>query len=242
MISVVMPTFNRSNNLEHVVKTVYDYLKSRFATFEIIVVDDGSRDDTSYVLKQLSEDYLEVKGIVLSKNVGQQMATLAGLRYAQYPYGITLDDDLEYDVTAIEKIVQGLDAGHDVVYVENLQLRNATYRQWGTRIKEWVFFAFLNKPKYIHLTSYRGMNRYVLDHVIADTHPVVYISARILQIPVNIVMVSSDHSVPHQVKSNYNLFKLTKVLIQTLYQYRLRPNHGRHAKQALQYEIKEVYP
>lgn len=169
------------------------------------------------------------------------MATLAGIRKAQYAYTVTLDDDLEYDLTAIEKIVEQLDLGYDVVYVEKGQPRKQAYRAWGTLLKEWVFFAFLNKPRDIHLTSFRGMNSYVRDYVAEDCLQSVYISARILQLPLKIAMVTSDFVIAQQVKSNYNLLKLAKLLLQTLYHYKVRPNSGQGIQSSKQYRIKEVF-
>jgi len=245
MISYVIPTYNRSAVIRDVVKQMIQIAQKQSALFEIILIDDGSSDNTEALIKEMvcnkdcSDGGSRIIGIILDGNYGQQNATLAGVRKAQYPVIITLDDDLEYDVNAIPLIVNGLQSGYDVVYVVNKSHATKVHRKWGTILKESVFSLFLGKPPNVQLTSYRGMNRSISEYVARDTTPHVYLSARILQKTKNIGMVETNYHLDQPVQTNYNNKKLVLLLWRIIWNYALFANRsGKNNSIDRQYRIK----
>ncbi len=227
-VSIVIPTYNRARHLASVVEQLSAYLSEQHWVYEIILVDDASPDETGRMIRTLTGSHSNIKGILLEHNIGQQNATLAGIRQAKYPWVLTMDDDLEHDLPAIKTIVSHLESGYDVVYVVNAGDRPVWFRKIGTLIKEEAFRFFCNKPKDLQLTSYRGMNRRIADFVANDENRHVYISARILQADAAIATVKTDCRFEKRLKTNYRLKKLIFPVLQTVLHYGIIPDFKNH--------------
>ena len=114
-LSIVIPVFNEEENLEE----LYDRLTSALApikqSYEIIFVDDGSTDRSFEILRQIAQIDLNVKAIRFRRNFGQTAAMSAGFDHAQGNVIIPMDADLQNDPLDIERLLQKLDEGYDVV-------------------------------------------------------------------------------------------------------------------------------
>ncbi len=95
---------------------VTEVLEGQGMEFEILLVNDGSRDGSWQAIESLAEKHRRVRGVNLSRNYGQHNATLCGLRLAKYDVSVTMDDDLQHPPKEIPKLLQTLDEGWDVVY------------------------------------------------------------------------------------------------------------------------------
>ncbi len=242
MISIVIPTLNRGASLPQVVAAISGEADRLGVPYEIILVDDGSRDNTSDVLRKLCKPETPFRGIILRENRGQQNATLAGIRAARFSYVLTLDDDLEYDVQGILHIIEGLDGGFDAVYIYNTRQDAAAHRQMGTVLKEWVFGVFCHKPRGVRLTSYRGMRRPVADYIAQDTVRNVYISARLLQCTRHIRNIPSDYAPLQRKSTNYGVGLLIRLFWHVVRNYAEIPGLKGLRETGDQYHIKEVLP
>jgi glycosyltransferase involved in cell wall biosynthesis len=114
-VSVVCPVYCSEATLEHLVNEICRALTTGFK-FEIILVDDGSRDSSWNKILQICDSNPYVRGIRLNRNFGQHGALLAGIRSAQYEVTVTLDDDLQNPPVEIPKLLNALTSGIDVVY------------------------------------------------------------------------------------------------------------------------------
>ena len=92
-ISIVIPVYNSSQNLENLVNEIYNIFKNNFKSYELILVDDKSLDNSWEIIKNLCKKYKFIKGVELRKNVGQHNAILAGLKFSTGKFIITMDDD-----------------------------------------------------------------------------------------------------------------------------------------------------
>lgn len=115
--SVIIPVFNSKSCLQETVKSVINAIEKLNKNYEIILVDDGSRDGSWEIIKKLKSTNLNVVGIKLSKNFGQHNALLCGLNVCSGNYIITMDDDLEQNPADISKLLEKLISGnYDLVY------------------------------------------------------------------------------------------------------------------------------
>lgn len=244
MISVIVPTYKRPYCLPKVYEEIHEVMIENGYSYEIIVVDDGSFDETERIIRNLCTKDPAVKGMILEQNYGQQNATLAGLRLAQFDYVVTIDDDLQHDAQSIPALIHGLEAGYDVVYGVSYAGNHALFRKIGTHLKEWIFYTLCNKPKEIRLTSYRAMNRKTVDYIIKDPIDQVYISARILKKTNNIGNVAipskTDMNQPHP--SGYKLNKLIGLIWAVIKNYSNLPLIKKLRRTGTQYSIKEIIP
>lgn len=239
MLSIVIPTYNRSKNLIENVEKIDQVLSREGLVYELIFVDDGSLDDTKDILKVLSEDVENISGIVLAGNSGQQNATLAGIRQAKYAFVMTMDDDLSYNPLSIVALYKEMEKGYSVVYGVPVDKHHRFHRNVGTMIKEMIFFLLLRKPFGIRLTSFRIMTRQVADYVGKDGCSKVYISARTLKLTKNIGNLQVIRLTKGET-SHYNLWKLIHLLLGVVSNYSfISPLFKSDNKK--QYEIKEIF-
>jgi glycosyltransferase involved in cell wall biosynthesis len=115
-LSVVIPVYNSQASLPELVARLLVALASRAPDLEIVMVNDGSRDDSWTVVQALAAQYPAVRGITLMRNYGQHNALLCGIRAARGALIVTLDDDLQHPPEEIVKLLDKLDEGYDVVY------------------------------------------------------------------------------------------------------------------------------
>jgi len=115
-ISVVVPVYNSSDSLHLLVDEVGKVLPVVADAFELVLVNDGSPDQSWQVINELAGSHPWVRGIDLMRNYGQHNATLCGVREARYEVIITMDDDLQNPPHEIPKLLEKLTEGYDVVY------------------------------------------------------------------------------------------------------------------------------
>lgn len=114
-VSVVVPAFNEAENLRTIVSALERILRQCASSFEILIVDDGSRDQTEAILSELSATFNFVRGITLSRNFGKEAAMGAGLQSAEGDCIIFIDADLQHPPELISEMLSRWRTGTDVV-------------------------------------------------------------------------------------------------------------------------------
>jgi undecaprenyl-phosphate 4-deoxy-4-formamido-L-arabinose transferase len=115
-ISVVVPVYNAEATLDPLVGRLERALAGRAVPYEIVLVNDGSRDASWDAIRRLAADRPRVRGIDLCRNYGQHNALLCGIREARFDVIVTLDDDLQHPPEELPRLLDVLGQGHDVVY------------------------------------------------------------------------------------------------------------------------------
>jgi len=124
-VSVVVPVYNSEATLGTLVARLVPALEQATSAFEIVLVNDGSTDDSWRVIRELAAQWPSVRGIDLARNCGQHNALLCGIRLARYAAIVTIDDDLQNRPEDVPALLAPLADGFDVVY------GRPTQRQWG---------------------------------------------------------------------------------------------------------------
>ena len=115
LISIIIPVFNESESIGFLVDEIIDVMAANKLNFELIVVNDGSKDNSHQVLKQLTLKIKELFVISLRKNYGQTAAMSAGFDHSKGDIVITLDGDLQNDPNDIPKLVSEINNGYDLI-------------------------------------------------------------------------------------------------------------------------------
>lgn len=115
-LSCVVPAYNEARNLPQLIDTILAELSSSVAALEIVVVDDGSRDDTRQVMQALQATHPQVRYIQLSRNFGKEAALSAGLDQARGDAVVLLDADGQHPPAMVRDMLACWQRGHDVVY------------------------------------------------------------------------------------------------------------------------------
>jgi len=116
-ISIVIPSYNESKNINEVYRRTVDIIKKiNIKKYEIIFIENGSKDNSLELLKKINSEDKSVKIISLSRNFGYQSAIAVGLKYSENNYVCVMDGDLQDPPEIISKFIDKIKEGYDVVY------------------------------------------------------------------------------------------------------------------------------
>lgn len=163
-ISCVIPAFNEARNLGTVVPRILATLASLSDRVELIVVDDGSRDDTTQVMQALCAAHIEVLYLKLSRNFGKEPALTAGIDATRGDVVILMDADGQHPVALLPEMLQKWRAGADVVYA----VRKTRDDQSGLQVSlTGLFYKMVNFGNRVKIPAnagdFRLMDRKVVD-------------------------------------------------------------------------------
>lgn len=207
MLSVVVPVFNSSSSLPELYQRLSMVLDQSGSDWEIIMVDDHSEDESFQVMKTIRQQDRRVKLIRLEKNAGQHNCTLCGLEYSQGDYIITIDDDLQNPPEEIPQLIKAVQEGHDVVFGIPREKQHHAYRNWGSRLIDKLINVIIPSSVGIKRSSFRILERELLDLMLADIKTPIYMAALILSHARNPGNVEVRHQTRKYGQSNYNLLK-----------------------------------
>jgi glycosyltransferase involved in cell wall biosynthesis len=144
-VSVVVPLYNEVESVPHLVNAIATTLTQHQLTYEIVAVDDGSKDGTVALLKALVQDRADLRIVLLRRNYGQTAAMSAGFNHAKAKTIVTIDGDLQNDPQDIPKLLAKLEEGYDVVsgWRKHRQDKALT-RRLPSKIANWLFFKGLS--------------------------------------------------------------------------------------------------
>lgn len=212
-ISFVIPCYRSRNSIGKVVAEIDEKLKTMPEyTYEIILVNDCSPDDTWEVLRALCEEKTEGRGvrkaISLARNFGQHSALMAGLRASVGDYVVCLDDDGQTPADEVDKLIAKLEEGFDAVYAKYEHKRHSIFRNLGSKVNELMTRAMLNKPKELYVSSYFAVKRFVVEDMIRYRNPYPYVIGLVLRSTKSITNVVVSHRQREEGSSGYTLKKL----------------------------------
>ena len=116
-ISIVIPSYNESENIKELCRRTLDIIKKiNIKKYELIFVENGSKDNSLELLKKINLENKSIKIISLSRNFGYQSAIAVGLKYSENDYVCVMDGDLQDPPEIISKFVEKIKEGYDVVY------------------------------------------------------------------------------------------------------------------------------
>jgi len=133
-VSVIIPVYNSEQTLFGLASRLASVLSVCADQFEVIFINDGSRDHSWEVINHLADTYAWVYGLNLARNYGQHNALLCGIRAAQHAFIVTLDDDLQNPPEEIPKLLAALDQGYDMVYGTPQMIQHDLWRKLASRV------------------------------------------------------------------------------------------------------------
>jgi glycosyltransferase involved in cell wall biosynthesis len=154
-LSIVVPVYRGESLVEPLVERLNLVLPKFAKKYEVILVNDGSPDDSWNVIEQLAGKYNWVKGIRLMRNYGQHNATLCGVRLAQYEVTITMDQDLQHPPEEIPILLAELEKGYDVVYGAPRKLPQGFIRNLLTASIKRILASIMGVPSVKNISAFR---------------------------------------------------------------------------------------
>ena len=208
-LSVLVPVYNSEKSIEPLVEEIIVTLEPHFNNIEIILVNDGSVDSShDYVLQVQKNNPEIVKYLRLARNFGEHNAVMCGLNYTTGECVAIIDDDFQNPPSEILKIVGELQLGFDVVYSSYAKKRHSWFRNLGSKFNDMIATKLLIKPKDHYLSSFKAINRSLINSIIQYKGPYPYIDGIIFRSTNNISYYLCEHEDRKEGRSGYTLKKL----------------------------------
>lgn len=223
-ISFVIPAYNSKETIENVITEIEATLINSYEyTYEIIAINDGSKDETFEILKKIAKKNSKLKVINLSKNFGQHAAIITGLNYVSGDICVCLDDDGQTPANECLKLVKEIENGKDVVYAKYVSKKHSIFRNLGSRVNDLMTCWLLEKPKDLYISSYFACRKYIVKEIIKYKNPYPYLQGLVLRTTKNISNVEVNHRKREIGKSNYSLFKLINLWLNGFTSFSIKP-------------------
>ena len=213
-ISFVIPCYCSEKNLESVIDEIRNAMQRREGfKYEIILVNDNSKDNTAGLIQRLAEEDDHIHGINFSKNFGQPSALMAGFRAAKGDYIMTSDDDGQTPVEMVWDFYDKMQEGYDIVCAKYTERIQTGFRRFGTKVNELMLYHMIHKPKDVGIASFFMAKRFVVEEMTRYTGPYPYIAGLLLRSSARIANVEMKQRDRRSGSSGYNLKKLVTLWI-----------------------------
>jgi glycosyltransferase involved in cell wall biosynthesis len=222
-LSVVIPVYNGAKTIGPLVQALEKELASRF-DFEMVLVNDGSpADNSADVCENLSRNNPRVKFLDLSRNFGEHNAVMAGFNYCTGEAAVIVDDDFQNPPSEVIKLVDELNEGYDVVYSYYKRKEHRFLRNLGSSFNNLVASILIRKPIDLYLSSFKAINRFVIDELVKYRGPHPYIDGLILRITRNYSRVLVQHDPSLKGRSGYTFWKLVSLWLNMFTSFSVLP-------------------
>jgi undecaprenyl-phosphate 4-deoxy-4-formamido-L-arabinose transferase len=225
-ISIIIPVYNSAQSLESLNRELDTYFETRHYEVEKIFVDDRSSDASYCILEKIRDASINLTGagnhrvkiISLKYNAGQQNALFCGMHYASGDLILTMDDDLQHDIAYVEKMVEMLEEGYDLVYGVHPTLKDDV-RSLGSKMTGDFFKRTYPALQGRRVSSFRIFKRTLLEEALACRYRFIYISAVLLRQQPKVGNVEISKRERQHGQSGYNLWKLGLLFFKLIWFY-----------------------
>jgi len=222
--SIVIPVYNGALSIGRLVDELIARISPVF-NIEIVLVNDCSPDNSEEVCIGITKKHPEfVSFYSLAMNVGEHNTVMAGLNKANGDYAVIIDDDFQNPVSEVIKLIDYMiNSNYDVVYTFYEEKKHSIFRNLGSQFNDKVANVMLKKPKDLYMSSFKIINRFLINEVIKYDLPYPYLDGLILRRTSNIGKIKVSHTARQIGKSNYTLRKLISLWMNMFTNFSILP-------------------
>lgn len=209
-ITVVVPVFNSENSLTPLADRLEPVLRELGVPFQLLLVNDGSHDQSWDVIRTLAAEHNWVRGINLMRNSGQHNALLCGIRAARHEVIVTMDDDLQNPPEEIPRLLAHLSPEVDVVYGYARTKQHGLWRNLASAITKWVMQQTMGIPAATQMSTFRAFRTPLREAFARFAGPAVSIDVLLSWGTTRFVAIPVDHQPRSIGRSNYTLKQLIR--------------------------------
>lgn len=221
--SAVIPVYNSEAIVGTTIEKTIEFFESHQLDYEIILVNDHSRDNSWGVLKEKATGHPNITAINLLRNYGQHTANLCGFKHSRGDYIITLDDDMQNPPDQMIHLINKSLEGYDVVFGHFNEKKHALYRCWGSRLIAYINNRIFSSHKGLVLSNFRIISRDVVDRICSYKTAYPYITGLVMMFCDRPANVPVEHHERPVGKSNYNVKKILSLVTRILFNYSSYP-------------------
>jgi undecaprenyl-phosphate 4-deoxy-4-formamido-L-arabinose transferase len=222
-LSVVIPVYNGAATVPVLIDRLQTVMQTLALPYEIILVNDGSRDDSWPTIVSLARQHREIVGIDLMRNYGQHNALLCGIRSARFGVIITLDDDLQQPPEEIPRLLAKLDEGYDVVYGTPEQERHGFWRNMGSRLTKAALGTATSAAVAPMVSAFRALRASVKPAFAEYRSPLLSIDVLLTWATTSFASVTVRREPRRAGRSNYRIRSLVRHAMNMMTGYSLLP-------------------
>ena len=224
LLSVIIPVYNSDSTVSRLVEELESSLAESIP-LEIVLVNDGSElATTDGTCRLLAERFKNILYIRLARNFGEHNAVMAGLNVCRGDYAAIIDDDFQNPPDEIIRMLDfGLKGCYDVVYSFYEEKKHSWFRNLGSNFNNIVASAMLKKPRSLYLSSFKLINRFLINEIIQYSGPYPYIDGLILRTTDSIGKILVRHNQRMEGRSNYTLIKLIRLWLNMFTNFSILP-------------------
>jgi undecaprenyl-phosphate 4-deoxy-4-formamido-L-arabinose transferase len=211
-LTIVIPVYNEEQVLPQLFERLYPALDALGRSYELVFVNDGSRDRSVALLREAFDRRPDVTRVVLfAANFGQHRAILAGFASSRGRFVITLDADLQNPPEEIPRVLAELDAGHDYVGTIRVQRKDVAWRRYASRFINEIRERTTRVRISDHGSMFRGYARSVVEAVNQCSEYNTFVPALAFTFAMTPIEIQVAHEERGAGKSKYSLFQLMRL-------------------------------
>lgn len=222
-VSVVVPVYNSEATLRELTDRITGALKPLVRRFEIILVNDGSRDRSWQVITSLVEEQPYIRGLNLMHNYGQHQALLAGIQRARCEVIVTIDDDLQHPPEEIPNLLAKLSEGYDVVYGRPARRSHSAWRNISSRVLRAVLKVVLGAEMASHSSAFRAFRAVLRRGFVQFTDAQLSLDVLLSWSAARVTHIPVQHHARRVGRSGYTFQKLMLLAFNMLTGYSVLP-------------------
>ncbi|MBF0341201.1 MAG: glycosyltransferase family 2 protein [Magnetococcales bacterium] len=223
-LSIVIPVYQSEACLEPLVARIQQVLLPAGISFEIILVNDGSRDGSWRVIEALCARHAHVVGVRHRRNFGQDNAIMTGFRLARGEFVATMDDDLQHDPGDLPRLMAALrESDAEVVFGTTGTRQDPWWKKLGRKLNEKTLEWLLDKPRGFEFTSYRMLRGEVVRDIAFYDGAFPYIDALLVQVSTRFIQIPITLSPRYAGVSNYTLFNSLQMWLKLVVSFSIKP-------------------
>lgn len=223
-LSVVIPVYNEEEVLAALFARLYPSLDALGLLYEIVFIDDGSRDRSAAILGTQFEQRADVtRVILLNGNFGQHRAILAGFAHCRGERVLTLDADLQNPPEEIPRLLAAMDQGHDCVGTVRRDRQDSAWRRWASRAMNRLRHRLTGIEMNDQGSMMRAYSRRVVGLINQCSEMSTFIPALAYQFAERPTEVEISHEARHAGESKYSLYRLIRLNFDLVTGFSLMP-------------------
>lgn len=211
-LSIVIPVYNEAGNLEQLYERLTSVLDAYAKPYEIILVNDGSSDNSAEILNALHDRRpKQIRVIHFSGNFGQHMAIMAGFERMHGEVAVTLDADLQNPPEELPHLIATIEAGHDYVGTIRQNRQDTFFRRYASKLNNYIRSRITGIVMTDQGSMLRAYKKNVIDLMLASKESAVFIPALAYNYSNNPTEIEVSHSARLTGQSKYGLYKLLRL-------------------------------
>jgi glycosyltransferase involved in cell wall biosynthesis len=222
-VSVVVPVYRGALSIPELAERLGAVLPKVAESYELVLVNDGSPDNSWQVIEQLTSRYPWVRGIDLMRNYGQHNALLCGVYSARHEIIVTMDDDLQHPPEEIPVLLSALSDSVDLVYGREKKIRRGFIRRSGSRAIKAILAWLTGGGSHQDVGSFRAFRALLREAFPPEPGQFVILDSMLASGTTKLTSVEVQHAPRKYGQSNYNIAALIRVAFRLITSYSVTP-------------------